>query len=48
MVKVLHSGLDSTRLADFLTEARHISHLVHPHIIRVFDFGLESDVPFFL
>ena len=45
-VKVLHSGLDSTRLADFLTEARHVSHLVHPHIIRVFDFGLESDVPF--
>src|SRR6266700_4320581 len=45
-VKVLHSGLDSPTLADFLTEARHISHLVHPHIIRVFDFGLESDVPF--
>src|SRR6266700_4018849 len=45
-IKVLHSGLDSTRLADFLTEARHVSHLVHPHIIRVFDFGLESNVPF--
>src|SRR6266581_1086419 len=45
-VKVLHSGLDSPTLADFLTEARHISHLVHPHIIRMFDFGLESDVPF--
>jgi predicted ATPase/DNA-binding CsgD family transcriptional regulator len=45
-VKVLHSRLDSPMLADFLIEARHISHLVHPHIIRVFDFGLESDVPF--
>src|SRR6266705_5845847 len=45
-VKVMHSRLDSPTLADFLTEARHISHLVHPHIIRVFDFGLESDVPF--
>jgi predicted ATPase/DNA-binding CsgD family transcriptional regulator len=45
-VKVLHSGLNSNKLADFLTEARHVSHLVHPHIIRVFDFGLESDVPF--
>jgi predicted ATPase/DNA-binding CsgD family transcriptional regulator len=33
-------------LAYFLTEARHVSHLVHPHIIRVFDFGLERDVPF--
>jgi len=45
-VKVMHSGLDSPMLADFLTEARHVSHLVHPHIIRVFDFGLEGDVPF--
>ncbi len=45
-VKVLQSRLDSLTLADFLTEARHISHLVHPHIIRVFDFGLESEVPF--
>ena len=45
-VKVLHSRLNSSTLADFLTEARHVSHLVHPHIIRVFDFGLESDVPF--
>ena len=45
-VKVLHSRLDSHMLADFLTEARHISHLVHPHLIRVFDFGLESDTPF--
>jgi non-specific serine/threonine protein kinase len=45
-VKVLHSLLDSHTLADFLTEARHISHLAHPHIVRVLDFGLESDVPF--
>src|SRR5437667_10212476 len=45
-IKVLHSRLNSSMLADFLTEARHVSHLVHPHIIRVFDFGLERDVPF--
>ena len=45
-IKVLRSRLDSPNLADFLTEARHISHLVHPHIIRVFDFGLEDDAPF--
>ena len=45
-VKVMNSLLDTPKLADFLTEARHVSHLVHPHIIRVFDFGLESDVPF--
>ena len=45
-IKVLHTRLDSAILADFLSEARHISHLVHPHIIRVFDFGLEEDAPF--
>src|SRR6516162_2878139 len=45
-VKVLHSRLDQHTLADFLTEAQNISHLVHPYIIRVFDFGLESDIPF--
>src|SRR6266702_4340140 len=45
-IKVMRSQLDSSTLTDFLSEARHISHLVHPHIIRVFDFGLESEVPF--
>ena len=47
-IKVLRSRVDSPILADFLTEARHISHLVHPHIIRVFDFGLEDEAPFFV
>jgi len=45
-IKALRSRVDSSTLADFLTEARHVSHLVHPHIIRVFDFGLEGEVPF--
>lgn len=45
-IKVLRSQVDSPTLDDFLSEARHISHLVHPHIIRVFDFGLEAEVPF--
>jgi predicted ATPase/DNA-binding CsgD family transcriptional regulator len=45
-IKVLRSRMDSPTLAEFLTEARHVSHLVHPHIIRVFDFGLEAESPF--
>ena len=45
-IKVLRSRLDPPTLAAFLTEARHVSHLVHPHIIRVFDFGMEVDAPF--
>ncbi|MGZ3628226.1 MAG: serine/threonine protein kinase, partial [Ktedonobacteraceae bacterium] len=45
-IKVLRSKIDSPTLAGFLNEARLVSQLVHPHIIRVFDFGLESEAPF--
>jgi predicted ATPase/DNA-binding CsgD family transcriptional regulator len=45
-IKVLRSKIDSPTLAGFLNEARQVSHLVHPHIIRVFDFGMESEAPF--
>jgi len=45
-IKVLRSRLDSPTQADFLAEARQVSHLVHPHIIRVFDFGMEDDASF--
>jgi predicted ATPase/DNA-binding CsgD family transcriptional regulator len=45
-IKVLRSRLDSSTLDGFLAEARQVSHLVHPHIIRVFDFGLEAEAPF--
>lgn len=45
-IKVLRSKIDSPNLAGFLNEARQVSHLVHPHIIRVVDFGLESVAPF--
>src|SRR6266699_5661902 len=45
-IKVFRAQVDESTLATFLTEARQVSHLVHPHIIRVFDFGLEAQVPF--
>ncbi len=45
-IKVLRSRVDTSTLADFLSEVRHISHLVHPHIIRVFEVGLEAESPF--
>ena len=44
-VKVLHTRLTSGDLAKFLTEARTIASLSHPHIIRVLDFGLEGNEP---
>jgi|SRR5579875_1222746 predicted ATPase/DNA-binding CsgD family transcriptional regulator len=45
-IKVLRSQVDSPTLNDFLTEARNISHLIHPHIIRVLDFAMEGEIPF--
>src|SRR5271167_2484429 len=45
-IKVLHSRVDAHAIEDFLTEARHLSHLMHPHIIRVFDFGIENQTPY--
>ncbi len=45
-IKVLHIQVDTHATEDFLTEARHLSHLMHPHIIRVFDFGIEHQTPY--
>ncbi|HEX3641000.1 MAG TPA: serine/threonine-protein kinase, partial [Ktedonobacteraceae bacterium] len=45
-VKVLHTQLASDNVDQFRTEARTIAHLVHPHIVRVFDFGVEERIPF--
>lgn len=45
-IKILRTRVDESALANFITEARLASHLVHPHIIRVLDFGLQVEVPF--
>src|SRR5262249_15281394 len=45
-VKMLHAQLTREHVEDFRTEARTIAHLVHPHIVRVFDFGVEGKTPF--
>src|SRR6266487_3614533 len=45
-IKVLHTQVDAHATEDFLTEARHLSHLMHPHIIRVFDFGIEHQTAY--
>jgi serine/threonine protein kinase len=45
-IKVLHTRLAHDGIEGFLKEARTIANLVHPHIVRVLDFGLESSTPF--
>jgi eukaryotic-like serine/threonine-protein kinase len=45
-IKVLHVLVASEDMESFLTEARQLSSLVHPHIIRVLEFGVEGNTPF--
>jgi len=45
-VKVLQIRLVGSNLEQFRNEARTIASLIHPHIVRVLDFGVEDEVPF--
>jgi serine/threonine protein kinase/tetratricopeptide (TPR) repeat protein len=45
-IKVLHAHLTQTEAEHFQQEAQTISTLVHPSIIRVFDYDIEDGVPF--
>jgi eukaryotic-like serine/threonine-protein kinase len=47
-VKVLSPCLAQDAVAGFLAEARCLVRLSHPHIIRFFDFGVESGTPFLI
>src|SRR6266567_3253734 len=45
-IKVLYTQLDSEDMEQFHTEARTIARLIHPHIVRVFDYGVTETTPF--
>lgn len=45
-IKVLHTQLADDDMEHFRTEARTIARLVHPHIVRVLEFGMEEMTPF--
>src|SRR6266849_1901421 len=45
-IKVLHTQLTSDDVDKFRNEARMIARLVHPHIVRVLEFGVEGKTPF--
>ncbi len=45
-IKVLHAHLTETEAEHFQQEAQTISTLVHPSIIRVFDYDVQGDLPF--
>ena len=45
-VKMLHTQLTDEDIENFRSEARTIAHLVHPHIVRVLEFGIEGRIPY--
>src|SRR5437667_670813 len=45
-IKLLHTQLASDEVESFRAEARTIARLVHPHIVRVLDYGLDGTTPF--
>jgi eukaryotic-like serine/threonine-protein kinase len=45
-VKVLHTQLNSTEVQQFLAQTSLLSHLQHPHIVRILDYGVEHAVPY--
>jgi WD40 repeat protein/tRNA A-37 threonylcarbamoyl transferase component Bud32 len=45
-IKVLHTELTSSDIEKFRSEARTIARLEHPHIVRVFDFGIDGYTPY--
>src|ERR1700747_2760997 len=45
-IKVLHAHLTETEAEHFQQEAQTISTLIHPSIIRVFDYDVQDGVPF--
>jgi predicted ATPase/DNA-binding CsgD family transcriptional regulator/tRNA A-37 threonylcarbamoyl transferase component Bud32 len=45
-IKILHAPLADTEMQDYLSEARTLARLRHPHIVRVLDFGVQEDTPF--
>src|ERR1051326_2071177 len=45
-IKVLQKRLSNEDMVDFQNEARTIASLVHPHIVRVLDFGVDNATPY--
>ncbi|HLZ58690.1 MAG TPA: serine/threonine-protein kinase [Ktedonosporobacter sp.] len=45
-IKVLHTRLSAEDIAKFKNEAQTIARLIHPHIVRVLDYGIQGYLPF--
>jgi serine/threonine protein kinase len=44
-IKILHTRVAQNDIAQFQREARMLANLIHPHIVRVLEFGVEGRIP---
>lgn len=47
-IKVLNTRLVKDDVEEFLKEARTVAHLIHPQIVRIFDFEVQQNTPFLI
>jgi len=45
-IKLLHTRLADQDIENFKREAQTVAHLLHPHIVRVLDFGIAENAPY--
>jgi serine/threonine protein kinase len=45
-IKIVHQRLSGDALEQFLTEARTVARLTHPHIVHILEFGMEGETPY--
>ncbi len=45
-IKILHTRVAQDDIAQFQREARMLANLVHPHIVRILDFGIDDHTPY--
>jgi tRNA A-37 threonylcarbamoyl transferase component Bud32 len=45
-VKILYTQLTGEDIEHFRNEVRTVARLIHPHILRIHDFGIEETTPF--
>jgi WD40 repeat protein len=45
-IKVLHTQISQEEMMHFQQEARLLASLKHPHIVRVYDFGIDGQTPY--